>query len=98
MMDIKSKRLPWKHWSVIRDLVLERDSYVCSYCCDPADEVDHVTPHSRGGSDEMNNLLAACKRCNSSKGALLPEEWASRDEMVFPYWWNRNILPGADER
>jgi 5-methylcytosine-specific restriction endonuclease McrA len=31
-------------------------------------EMDHVTPESRGGSHEPDNLVLACRRCNRSKG------------------------------
>ena len=30
-------------------------------------EVDHIIPWSQGGSDELHNLQAVCKRCNRSK-------------------------------
>jgi len=31
--------------------------------------VDHSTPRSRGGSDRLSNLFAACIPCNLKKGA-----------------------------
>ncbi|MEE8390909.1 MAG: HNH endonuclease [Anaerolineae bacterium] len=31
--------------------------------------VDHILPRSLGGSDEPENLCAACYRCNEYKGA-----------------------------
>ena len=36
--------------------------------------VDHVQPLSRGGRHEIGNVLPACRRCNTKKGARLPEE------------------------
>jgi 5-methylcytosine-specific restriction endonuclease McrA len=30
-------------------------------------QVDHVIPVSRGGSDDLSNLVAACYECNKSK-------------------------------
>ena len=30
--------------------------------------VDHVEPHSIGGSDNPENLVIACRDCNSRKG------------------------------
>ena len=33
--------------------------------------VDHVIPQSEGGSDDLPNLVAACRSCNSSKGAKM---------------------------
>jgi 5-methylcytosine-specific restriction endonuclease McrA len=50
----------------------------CVYCGGPGPfEVDHIVPVSRGGSDDMANLAAACRPCNRSKGSLLLEEWQS---------------------
>lgn len=44
----------------------------CWYCgCDlsPANwSVDHFLPPGRGGSDLPNNLVPACRPCNSAKG------------------------------
>ena len=36
-------------------------------CGGPASEVDHILPRSRNGSDEPENLAAACRRCNNAK-------------------------------
>lgn len=38
-------------------------------------ECDHVFPISKGGSNEDDNLVAACVPCNRSKGANTPEQW-----------------------
>lgn len=37
--------------------------------------VDHATPKSRGGSDDLSNLVAACEQCNCQKGNKTPEEY-----------------------
>ena len=48
----------------------------CAYCGATGDmSLDHVVPLSRGGTHEIDNLLPACRSCNSSKGAKLLEEW-----------------------
>jgi 5-methylcytosine-specific restriction endonuclease McrA len=39
-----------------------------------ANTCDHVIPVARGGSDDPDNLVAACKRCNFSRQDRLPEE------------------------
>jgi 5-methylcytosine-specific restriction endonuclease McrA len=45
-----------------------RDSYQCGYCGGEADTVDHRISRARGGSMwDRENLIAACKRCNSKK-------------------------------
>lgn len=30
-------------------------------------EVDHIEPHSIGGSDDSSNLVISCRECNSKK-------------------------------
>lgn len=55
------------HWKRIRLQVLRRDAYTCAYCGNVADQVDHVYPKSKGGADELDNLVAACKKCNYAK-------------------------------
>ena len=52
--------------------ILERDGFACRYCGARAPEVrlhvDHVTPVSRGGTNDDDNLVAACADCNLGKG------------------------------
>ncbi len=48
----------------------------CAYCgCEGDIEQDHFIPLSRGGGYTANNIIPACKKCNSSKQANLFEEW-----------------------
>ncbi|MCB1718155.1 MAG: HNH endonuclease [Candidatus Competibacteraceae bacterium] len=54
-------------WREIRIQVLERDGHTCGYCGGEANQVDHITPLDLGGSNDMNNLIAACARCNQFK-------------------------------
>jgi 5-methylcytosine-specific restriction endonuclease McrA len=64
--------------SVSRRAVFARDDYRCQYCGDRADSIDHVVPRSRGGSDEWDNLVAACRTCNSTKRNRTPAEAGMR--------------------
>lgn len=60
-----------------RAFILERDGYRCTYC-DSSEgpmEVDHVLAVSRGGSDDFENLVCACRPCNRSKAARLLADW-----------------------
>lgn len=43
----------------------------CAYCEEPLDgfEVDHIIPHSKGGTCELENLCISCRDCNLKKGA-----------------------------
>lgn len=53
--------------------VFKRDAFTCRYCGQTPDtegvklEVDHITPRSAGGSDEITNLVTSCWACNSGK-------------------------------
>lgn len=46
----------------------------CQYCGRIGYSIDHLTPVSRGGSNELSNLILACKECNKLKGDM-PYEW-----------------------
>lgn len=54
--------------------VLARDGHRCRYCGEPADTVDHIFPATRGGPQELWNLAAACRQCNSIKRDRTPAE------------------------
>jgi 5-methylcytosine-specific restriction endonuclease McrA len=66
-----------QRWAEIRAGIFKRDDYTCQYCGARGGklECDHVTPLSRGGSNDDGNLVTACKPCNRSKRAKTPEEW-----------------------
>ena len=36
---------------------------------------DHVFPKSKGGANDMDNIIMVCKECNSSKGKMDLFEW-----------------------
>lgn len=58
-----------KKWNKIRAYVFIRDKFTCSYCGDIGGflEVDHIHAFSKGGSDELENLCTACRKCNRRK-------------------------------
>jgi hypothetical protein len=60
--------------------LLHTQSGRCYWCCVPLDftqvEIDHLIPRSKGGSDDDNNLRAACRRCNNLKGMTLAMDFA----------------------
>ena len=57
-----------RQWTKIRERILRRDGYICQYCGQEANTVDHVVPRRLGGNDVDDNLVSACRRCNLSKG------------------------------
>jgi hypothetical protein len=51
-----------------RKTVFERYAYRCVYCQGYEDlTIDHIIPVSKGGTNDLDNLQAACRKCNSSK-------------------------------
>lgn len=62
---------------VYRDIVAERDGWICGICAEPVDRsnwsLDHVMPLSRGGSHMYDNVQIAHKVCNSRKWAHVPD-------------------------
>jgi len=60
--------------AVNRRTVFARDSHRCQYCGSPAESIDHVMPRSRGGLHAWDNVVAACRRCNTRKEDRLPHE------------------------
>jgi hypothetical protein len=55
-------------WGKRRKLILKMHDYMCVYCGDEANAVDHVIPINKGGTDHPDNLVAACMFCNGSLG------------------------------
>lgn len=54
----------------VRARVISRDGFCCRACGATEHlEIDHIYPHSLGGSDDISNLQTLCHRCNSRKGA-----------------------------
>lgn len=61
-------------WKLRRARVLRRDGYRCQQldargirCDRPANHVDHVRPHSQGGTDDLDNLQSLCARHHHAK-------------------------------
>jgi len=57
-----------------RRAVFARDGHRCQYCGASAENIDHVIPKSRGGRHAWDNVVAACRPCNSRKRDRLLEE------------------------
>ncbi|MCC5920876.1 MAG: HNH endonuclease [Cyclobacteriaceae bacterium] len=67
--------IPYKGVMLSRQNIFKRDNQTCQYCGSKKDlTLDHVIPRSKGGKSTWNNLVTACKKCNSLKGDMLLEE------------------------
>ena len=70
LRDASHRELGLQKWKDQRLRVLKRDGYICAYCGQEANQVDHVISRKDGGSHDLDNLVACCAPCNSKKGAL----------------------------
>ncbi|HEY9603120.1 MAG TPA: HNH endonuclease signature motif containing protein [Allocoleopsis sp.] len=56
-----------------KQIIRERANYLCEYCHSPERlsanrfTIDRIIPKSLGGSDEIDNLALACRRCNERR-------------------------------
>ncbi len=67
--------IPYKGVMLNRQNIFRRDGNRCQYCGSPEHlTLDHVVPKSKGGKSTWDNLVAACRNCNSNKGHRSPEE------------------------
>jgi hypothetical protein len=66
--------------SFIKDEKEKLDSSdACCYCGSQLDlTLDHLIPQFRGGKHSADNLVVACRSCNSSKKALDLLEWMAK--------------------
>lgn len=60
--------------AVNRRTIFARDGGRCQYCGAAAESLDHVIPRSKGGPHTWENVVAACRRCNSRKEDRLLDE------------------------
>jgi len=81
----------WIVWLKFREEFLAElptDACTCFYCDKPLDRkitnqkhpmcptLDHFTPLASGGSKyDKKNLVISCRKCNSKKGHMQPEEF-----------------------
>ncbi|NJK51771.1 MAG: HNH endonuclease [Leptolyngbyaceae cyanobacterium SU_3_3] len=58
---------------LLYETVRQRAQFRCEYCHYPELlssaplTIDHIQPQSLGGSDELDNLALACRRCNERR-------------------------------
>jgi len=67
--------IPYRGVVLTRQNIFKRDGFRCQYCGTHRElTLDHVVPRSRTGKSTWNNLVTACKHCNSRKGDYMPHE------------------------
>lgn len=66
---------------------------ICNYC-GSSDKlaIDHIFPQKLGGKDDAENLIFACKSCNSSKGKKDLIQWMNFRGEFLPLMIIRRYL------
>ena len=59
-------------WEKTRKQILVRDDHLCQVCLNqgkltPGNEVDHIIPKAKGGTDDQDNLQTICTDCHKQK-------------------------------
>lgn len=86
--------MSWRHQQLQREhslwdweRKLESCGWKCFWCSRPLTShtatKDHLQPVSRGGRDTIDNIVPACRHCNSMKGNMTGEEFKAVIESRF---------------
>jgi hypothetical protein len=99
----------------IRFEVFKRDSFTCQYCGHKAPDVllviDHIQPVSKGGTNDILNLITSCKDCNSGKSnkqlndttvidkqrQQLEELQERKEQIEMMFEWQKGLLDLDDQ-
>lgn len=66
----------------------------CCYCgATEKLSIDHLIPRMKGGEDYSDNLVWACKSCNSSKGGRDLLEWCQVKNSFPEVIWPQHLEP-----
>ena len=82
-----------------REHIYEAWDHKCGYCEELATSLDHVIPRFKSGSSNRNNLVPACRRCNTAKASTKMEEWYQQQEFFtqarmdrIKSWINQEVV------
>lgn len=100
----------------LRFEVFKRDDFTCQYCGKKAPdvvlEIDHIKPVSKGGKNELLNIVTACFECNRGKRNIelsdrqelevqrkrLEELNAKREQMKMMLEWKEELAKFRKEQ
>lgn len=67
----------------LRSFIFSRSNGKCVYCGAQAEEIDHVIPRAKGGTNSVYNLVASCRACNQMKSNLSLKEFGKKINKNF---------------
>jgi len=94
----------------VRFEVFKRDSFACQYCGrkspDILLQVDHIEPVTKGGTNDLLNLITSCKDCNAGQSdkqvfdsavlekrrKLLEELHERKEQIEMMIQWQKSLL------
>jgi len=69
----------------LRSFLFKKYNGRCVYCDNKAEEIEHLIPKSKGGTDSVHNLVIACRKCNELKGKLSLKDFGKAVGKDFSY-------------
>ena len=99
----------------LRFEVFKRDMFACQHCGrktpDVLLDVNHIEPTSKGGTNDLQNLITSCKECNSGKSdrtladttvidmqrEQLEELQKRKEQMEMMFQWQKGLLNLDDD-
>ena len=80
-----------KKWRAIRNRYISMHP-LCEDCLEfgltpigKSEEVHHILPLSKGGTNDYRNLRALCKSCHSKHTAEEGDRWHNTEKIVYSY-------------
>ena len=95
--------------------VFKRDSFTCQYCGRKSPDVllviDHIEPVSKGGTNDILNLITSCRDCNAGKSdrqlsdstvldkqrQQLEELQERKEQIEMMFQWQKGLLELDDQ-
>ena len=66
-----------------RDRILRDSNWMCIFCGDPADVVDHIVPFAYSEDDKESNLAASCSVCNTIAGSKVFDRFIEKQTYIL---------------
>ena len=73
----------------VRLNVIRSANFSCYFCGTGGSRnnfltVDHINPKASGGTNKRDNLVCACKKCNTKKGNMSLKKFVKRYKIKIP--------------